>query len=140
MKFYDTLVPYKILDYTGIQYGVCRDFNHISRYKGLRQLVHNPDDEDRFVALEVPNAFSSNVSVHYYVVPMVYENRLDLIAFDQLGNANYAWMIAYINHLEDGYSVKEGQTLKIPDSITDLFSKGEILASINPNMLNLGEE
>lgn len=140
MQFYDTLRPYKILDYKGIQYGVCRDFDHISRYRGLRQLVHNPDDEDRFVALESPNAFKSQIAVHFYTVPVYYENRLDIIAYEQLGNANYAWMIAYINQLDDGYNIREGQVLQIPNSVTDFFNKGEILESVSPSMFNLGEE
>lgn len=142
MKILNTLTPYKVLyNNGGIQYSVCRDFDHISRYRGLRQLAHNPDiSEERFVALETPNALTSKANVTYYEVPLVEENRLDLIAYRKLGNANYAWVIAYLNQIEDGFSVKEGQRLMIPDSITELFNKGELLASVSPSMLNLGEE
>ena len=140
MQWYDTLRPYKRLDYEGIQYGVCRDFDHISRYRGLRSVVHCADSEDRFISLEIPNAFHSNANVRYYTVPSYLENRLDVIAYNFLGNPNYAWIIAYINKLEDGYTVKDGQTIKIPYSITDLFNRGEILQSVSPTLLNLGEE
>ena len=55
MKWYNTLIPYKVLKHHRIQYSTCRDFDHVSRYRGLRQLVHCPKTEDRFVALETPN-------------------------------------------------------------------------------------
>ena len=68
------------------------------------------------------------------------ENRLDLIANTYLGSATYSWVIAYFNQIEDGYTVREGQTLIIPKTITSLFSDGEILAPITALALNLGEE
>ena len=142
MKILNTLEPYKVLDTEGgIQYGVCRDFSHVSRYRGLRQVTHCPDvREDRFVAFETPNPFTTHTYVKYYDVPEFEENRLDLIAYKFLGDATYAWVLAYFNHIEDGFTVKEGQRLMIPNSITDLFNKGEMLAPINPTKLNLGGE
>lgn len=141
MYIQDTLKPYSEVDYQGIQYGVCRDFGHVSRYRGLRQLVHSPYvTEDRFVALETPNPFKTNSKVTYYDVSQSEENRLDIVAYKTLGNPNYAWVIAYFNQIEDGFTISDGQRLMIPGSITDLFNKGEILASVSPNMLNLGEE
>lgn len=141
MYIQNTLVPYKVLDYNGIQYGVCRDFNHISRYRGLRQVVHEYDTEDRFVALETQNPFVTNdTDVLYYEVPYSEENRLDLIAYRFLGNACYGWVIAYFNRIMDGYTVRSGQLLAIPRSITNLFKKGELLAPISPTTLNLGTE
>lgn len=140
MRIYDTLIPYKQLEYKGIQYSVCRDFDHISRYRGLRQVVHQYDEPDRFVSLETPNPFETHADVAYYVVPAYLENRLDIIAYEQLGNANYAWVIAYMNGIADGYTVKEGQRLQIPNSITALFNKGELLSAVSPMMLNLGSE
>ena len=108
MQFYNTLIPYKILDYTGIEYNVCKDYNHISRYKGLRQVAHNPDSStDRFVTLEIPNVFRSNVEVQYYDVKTFEENRLDLIAEEFLGSATYSWVIAYMNNIEDGFRSEE---------------------------------
>lgn len=140
MVYYNTLNPYKVIPYSGISYGVCRDYDHISRYKGLRQVVHNPNAADRFVALETPNAFTTQADVDFYQVPAYEENRLDVIAYKHLGSASYAWVIAYFNQIEDGYTVKEGQVLKIPKSLSTLFRSGEILASINPLQLNLGTE
>ena len=142
MKWYNTLTPYKVLDNNGgIQYGVCRDYSHISRYRGLRQVVHNADYADmRFVALETVNPFVTHSEVTYYDVPAVEENRLDIISWKLLGDAQYAWVIAYFNSIEDGFTVKEGQRLAVPRSITTLFNKGEILASVSPTMLNLGSE
>lgn len=138
--YYDTLVPYKVIPYSGIQYAVCRDFNHISRYKGLRQVAHNPTEPDRFVTLEIPNPMTINASYRYYTVPTLEENRLDLIAYKFYGSPNYAWIISYMNNIEDGYTVYAGQKIKILDNFTDLFSKGELLASIPPMSLNLGSE
>lgn len=141
MKYYDTLVPYSKVEYGGIEYGVCRDFNHISRYRGLRQVVHNPDDIlNRFVSPETPNPFTTNIEVEYYDVPANEENRLDVIAYKKLGSASYSWVIAYFNQIEDGFTVREGQRLAIPKSISTLFNSGEILAAISPLQLNLGSE
>lgn len=141
MKFYDTLVPYKTIEYKGIHYTVCRDYSHISRYRGLRQVVFMPDDPERFTALETANAIISNkLPVKFHTVTVTEENRLDLIAYKELGSVSYAWVIAYMNRIVDGYTVHEGQRLTIPVNITSLFSKGELLAPVSPSALNLGSE
>ena len=141
LKIQITTTPYAVIPYEGIQYGVCRDYDHISRYRGLRRVTHNPlTQADRFVALETANPFTTNTEVVYYDVPPSQQDRLDLIAKQFLGDATYGWVIAYFNHIEDGYTVREGQRIMIPKSITDLFSKGEILAPVSPSMLNLGSE
>ena len=138
--YYDTLKPYKKLKHTGIEYTVCRDYNHISRYKGLRQVVHQPMEQDRYIAPETPNSISSNAEYFFYEVPLAEENRLDLIANRFYGSSQYSWVISYLNEIEDGFTVHEGQRIKILRNFTDLFSKGEILASIPPMILNLGSE
>ena len=141
MKFYDTLVPHKTIEYKGIQYTVCRDYSHISRYRGLRQVVFMPNDPERFIALETPNAIISNkLSVKFHTVTPTEENRLDLISYKELGSVSYAWVIAYFNRIVDGYTVHEGQRLTIPVNITSLFSKSELLAPVSPSVLNLGSE
>lgn len=141
MYIQNTLIPYEEIDYKGISYDVCVDYDHISRYKGLRQIVHNFDEfKERYVALEMTNAFSSNADVIYYDVPSQYEDRLDVIAYNLLGSASYAWVIAYFNNIADGYTVYEGQRLQIPRNITSLFNTGEVLAPIPVLALNLGTE
>lgn len=140
MSNIDTLIPYRTVDYTGIQYGTCRDFGHISRYRGLRQVTHCAREATRYVTLETANPFQTNSSVKYYEVLTSEENRLDLIAYKLLGDAKYSWILAMYNNIEDGYSVHPGQKLAYPLSITALFNKGEILAPVSPMMLNLGEE
>lgn len=140
MKFYDTLIPYITIEHTGIQYTTCKAFQHISRYQCLRQVIHNPHSTDRFTTLETPNVFTTKTEVEYYDVPAVEENRLDIIAEKFLGSAQYGWVIAYFNQIEDGFTVREGQRLKIPKSVSALFAKGELLASVSPYQLNLGEE
>lgn len=141
MRFYDTLVPYKVLEHNGIEYTTCRDFAHISRCKGLRQVIHSPNViDDRFISLETPNAFNSSAEVVYHEVTTDEENRLDVIAHNYLGSSNYSWVIAYMNQIDDGYTAVPGQKLKIPKSITSLFADGEILAAIPPLQLNLGSE
>lgn len=141
MRWYDTLRPYDILEHKGIQYGVCRDFSHISRYRRLRQVVNNPQDQaDRFITLETPNPFETHSPITYYEVPEHEENRLDIIAYKMLGSAMYAWAIAYFNDIEDGFTAHPGQKLRIPKTITQLFEKGECLASVSPTTLNLGSE
>lgn len=138
---YDINHPYQEIPYEGIQYTNCRDFGHISRYKGLRQVVHNPDSTDeRYMALETVNPFTTNSDVDYYEVPSRYENRLDIIAYEELGSASYAWVIAYFNNIEDGFSVHEGQLIKIPKNISSLFNSGEILQTVPALGLNLGSE
>lgn len=138
--YYDTFIPYQTIEHTGIQYNVCYDFNHISRYKGLRQLTHNPSDDDRFIALETPNSITSNAKFIYYDVPRMEENRLDLIAYKFYGSAQYSWIVAYFNDIEDGFTVNEGQRLKILENFTELFNSGELLAPIPALQLNLGSE
>lgn len=141
MNFYNTLTPYRTIEHKYIQYGTCRDFNHISRYNNLRQVTHAPEYmEERFVTLEIPNTITCNVEVDYYEVPLKYENRLDLIAHQFLGSSTYSWIIAYINEITDGYTVREGTIIKIPKSIYSLFNSGELLAPITALSLNLGTE
>lgn len=141
MKWYDTLTPYAEVEHKGIQYGVCRDFNHICRYRRLRQVVNNPNDaEERFITLETPNPFETHTDVTYYEVPTSEENRLDIIAYNTLGSAQYAWVIAYFNGIQDGFTAYPGQRLAIPKNIVQLFEKGECLASVSPTTLNLGTE
>ena len=140
-KTYNTLKPYSVIPYTGIAYGHCVGYGHISRYQNLRQVTHNASNSDeRFVALETQNPFTTNCEFHYYDVPAHEENRLDIIAYKELGSAQYAWVIAYFNNIEDGFTAREGTRLQIPNSITDLFSGGEMLASVPPTLLNLGSE
>lgn len=100
-----------------------------------------PDDPERFTALETANAIISNkLPVKFHTVTVTEENRLDLIAYKELGSVSYAWVIAYMNRIVDGYTVHEGQRLTIPINITSLFSKGELLAPVSPSALNLGSE
>ena len=138
--WYDTLVAYITIEHTGIQYTTCRDFDHISRHKGLRQIIHHPVDDDRYVSLEVPNPIISKLTFIYYTVPKMEENRLDLIAHKFFGSAQYSWIISYFNDIDDGYTVHEGQKLKILKQFTGLFNKHEILAPIPAMQLNLGTE
>ena len=138
--YYDTLKPYRVIDHKGIEYTVCRDYNHISRYKGLRQVVHDPSSFERFITPETPNPLLSNAKFIYYDVPRTEENRLDLIAQRFFGSAQYSWIISYFNDIADGFTVNEGQRLRILQNFTDLFNKGELLASIPALQLQLGEE
>lgn len=140
LDFQDTLEPYSTVERDYIQYTYCRDFNHISRYKNLRQVVHEGSTSDRYVALETANPFKTNADVTYYTVPTNRENRLDLIAKDTLGSATYSWVIAYFNDILDGYTVLEGTRLAIPKSVSSLFNNGEVLESIPATTLNLGKE
>lgn len=140
MKVQNTLVPYREVEHIGIQYSTCRDYEHISRHRGLRQLVHGPDSRERFIALETSNPFLSNTEVVYHEVKAHEENRLDLIANMYLGSPTYSWVIAYFNSIEDGFTAREGQKLAIPKSISSLFNKGEMLAPVSALQLNLGEE
>ena len=140
MYIQNTLTPYSEIEHKGIQYTTCRDFSHISRHSCLRQVVHNPGDSDRFTALETANGFSTDSSVVYHDVKSYEENRLDIIAYNYLGSAQYAWVIALFNNIEDGYTIREGQRLSIPTSLSSLFGKGEILAPVPALQLNLGSE
>lgn len=135
-----TADSYAVVEREDIQYTYCRDFDHISRYKGLRQVIHQGQLPSRYVALESPNAFETRSNVSYYTVPANRENRLDLIAQELLGSADYKWVIAYFNNLSDGFTVREGMTLQIPKTISSLFESGELLAPIQAVRLNLGTE
>ena len=136
----DLTTPYKTIEHEGIVYSTCRNYDHISRYRNLRQVVHLPDSADRYVTLETVNAFVTNTEVKYHEVTVEEENRLDLIAERELGSATYSWVIAYFNSIEDGFTVREEQRLIIPNSVTALLSTGEVLAPVTALKLNLGEE
>lgn len=140
MTFYNTLTPYEVITKRGIEYSVCKEYDHISRYRGLRQVIHCPTDTHRVTTLETPNAFVTNIEIYYYEVPDKYENRLDLIARDELGSSEYSWVLAYCNKIEDGFTVSAGQKIMIPKSFYDLFNTGELLQSIPATQLNLGQE
>ena len=140
MYIQNTLTPYKELDRSVIQYGVCKDYTSISRYRGLRQIIHDPSSSERFTTLESPNPFTTNVELKYYEVPQMYENRLDLISNMLYGSPRYSWILSYFNRIEDGFTVRSGQKLVYPKSVTALLSSGEILQSIPATKLNIGEE
>lgn len=142
MFILNTLTPYEEVDYKGIQYTTCREFSHISRYRGLRQVIHSPNDvADRFISLETPNSFkTSDLEVTWHEVLGTEVNRLDLIATKYLGSASYSWIIAYFNQIEDGFTCRLGQKLQIPKSITDLMKKGEMLQPVTALTLNLSSE
>jgi len=139
--FYNTLIPFKTIEHLGIQYTVARDFPHVSRYKGLRQVIHAPRDMvRRKMTLETMNPLVTRARFQFYDVPLVEENRLDLIAHKFFGNAQYAWLISYFNNIEDGFTVTQGQRIRIIENYTTLFNKGELLAPVPANIMNLGEE
>lgn len=140
MRIQDTYHPYKTVERDPIQYTYCVDYSHLSRYRALRQVIHQGQAGTRYVALETVNPFSTSSDMKYYTVPAHLENRLDIIAKEQLGSANYSWIIAYVNRISDGFTVLEGTTLAIPTSVTALFEKGELLAPISATKLNLGSE
>ena len=140
MYIQNTLTPYKELERSVIQYGVCKDYKNISRYRGLRQIIHDPSSSERFTTLESPNPFTTNVEVKYYEVPQMYENRLDLISNMLYGSPSYSWILSYFNRIEDGFTVRSGQKLVYPKSVTSLFNSGELLQSIPATKLNIGEE
>lgn len=140
MRDYNTLTPYREVQRDDIQYTYCHDYDHISRYKGLRQVIHQGMSSDRYIALETSNPFETEANVFYYTVPSRLTNRLDVIAKEQLGSASYAWVIAYFNDIADGFTVSEGTTLRIPKNISQLFNNGEVLAPIRVTSLNLGSE
>lgn len=141
MRFPDTWNRYAEIERDPIQYTYCVNYKHISRYRSLRQVIHQGLSEDRFVALETTNPIAvPTTNIKYYTVPANRQNRLDLIAQDQLGSARYAWVIAYMNKITDGFTVLEGMQLIIPVSLTALFEKGQILESVTATRLNLGSE
>jgi len=138
---HDTTKSYNKVDYKGIEYSTCKDFSHISRYKRLRQVIHYLDETKRYITLEIQNDYDyTNVDIEYYRVTVDRENRLDLISYDFYNTTSYAWVIAYINDISDGYTVPEGQVLMIPKTISSLFNSKNILSSIPISSLNLGTE
>ena len=138
---HDTTKSYKKIDYKGIEYTVCKDFDHISRYKKLRQIIHYLENNDRYITLELQNSYNyNNLDIEYYLVTADKENRVDLISYEFFGTTTYSWILAYINEIQDGYTVFEGQVLMIPKVLSDLFTSGSVLSAVSPTSLNLGTE
>ena len=140
MKFPNTWEAYRKVVRDPIQYTYCSDYNHICRYRGLRQVIHQGLSDDRYIALETVNTIPEGIDTRYYIVPHKDENRLDLIAQEQLGSATYAWVIAYYNKIQDGFTAIEGTKLAIPVSVSSLFTSGQVLESVTAVRLNLGSE
>ena len=141
MFILNTLSPYKVLPRNGIQYTVCREYNRISAHRGLRQVIHEPEQPDRFIALETVNPITeTGIAFVYHEVLPSEENRIDVVAYNYLGSASYGWVISYYNNIEDGFTIRPGQVLRIPDSITSLMTTGNILQSVPAVQLNLGSE
>lgn len=138
--FPDTWRPYRKVKREPIQYTYCVKFDHISRYMQLRQVIHEGNTDSRYISLETTNPFSTNATMKVYTVPAHLENRLDVIAQNELGSAKYAWIIAYVNKIADGFTVLEGTRLQIPTSVTQLFEDHEIMGAIEATKLNLGSE
>lgn len=138
---HDTTIPYKKVDYHGIEYTVCKDFGHISRYRKLRQVIHFLENDKRFISLETQNYYDfKDLDVEYYIVPTDRENRLDLISNDFYGTPEFGWVLAYINGLNDAFTVYEGRMLIVPKNLNNLYGSNEILGSIPATSLNLGTE
>lgn len=141
MFILNTLSPYRKLPDTSIQYTVCREYDHISRNRSLRQVIHNPEDLNRFIALEVPNPITeSDLQFEYHEVTPDEQDRLDIISYNYYGTASYNWVIAYFNNIEDGYTVHPGQTVRLPRDISSLMTTGNIMQSVTALKLNLGTE
>lgn len=141
MNFPNTWTPYKKVERDPIQYTYCVNYDHICRYMTLRQVIHQGNHVDnRYTSLETTNPFKTSAAMRIYTVPSHLENRLDVIAYNELGSSRYSWVIAYINKISDGFTVLEGTQLKIPVSISQLFESGEILGAIEATRINLGSE
>jgi len=82
----------------------------------------------------------THTDIDYYTVPANYENRLDIIAKELLGAAEYKWVIAYFNGITDGFTVRPGMTLRVPKTVSALFEAGEVLAPVSAIRLNLSSE
>lgn len=141
-EWYRTWDPYKTLPYDGIEYTTCIEYEHVSRYRNLRGVVHCPTNpEDRFIGHETFNYFECNQDVIFYEVPLEKEHRLDLIAYETMGDATLSWIIALCNNITDGKSCYEGQILAIPkNGVYALFNPGELLQPVSPFNLNLGPQ
>lgn len=142
MERVTTVHPYSEIPHKYIQYNPCRDFSHISRYRGLRQVVHNTEyPDERMITLETPNKFvSTETPIIWHEVEGDEVNRLDLISQKYLGSPHYSWVISYFNGIEDGFSCSLGQSLMIPSNVSSLMRRGEILQNVSPLTLNLGSE
>lgn len=137
----DLTLPYDTITHDGIVYSTCHSYDHISRYRDLRQIYHSPNSADKYVTLETVNPFVTHTEVKYHEVTATEINRLDLIAEKELGSSTYSWVLAYFNGIEDGYTVREGQKLMFPKGgVTALLNSGEVLGPIPATRLNLGEE
>jgi hypothetical protein len=141
--------PYKIINRELCRYTTCKEFTGINRYQKLRQVIHNDDNySNRYITLETQNPFYTNILTDKsiprkyieYEVTETYENRLDLIAQEVLGSPSYAWIIVQCNKIEDAFTVRRGQMLKIPTNVFDLLNTNEFLEPVPVTKLNLGEE
>jgi hypothetical protein len=113
------------------------DFRHISRYRGLRQIV---DIDNNHISLESTNPWQSRLPVRWHTVTQKQENRLDIIAKDIYGSEMYSWVVVRMNNISDGFTVNAGTKIAVIDNFFDLINKGEILAAIPPFTLNLRQE
>lgn len=96
------------------------------RYKNVRRL--QDEDTGKYFHETVPQKFiPSSDDDEYITVTTVTENRLDIIANEYYGTANYWWVIAQANYIIDPFDVPVGTSLRIPPIIS-LYLNGGVLS------------
>lgn len=123
-----------------IRYTVARDFNYLSRYRMLRQIIIGEGTSNPVVVFEYPNKFTTSSTLQYHEVLPEEADRLDLLAYRLLGSVDYSWILAFINNIQDSYTVSNGFNLAYPSSVSDLLKSGEFFAPVSPISMNLGTE
>lgn len=103
-----------------------KQYSNTSRYKNVRRLK---DDKTGKVFHEtVPQTFvTESENDQYITVTNITKNRLDIIANEYYGTANYWWVIAQANYIIDPFDVPVGTQLRIPP-ILSLYLNGGVLS------------
>ena len=102
--------------------------SNISRYKILRKIVEDGDEQSAYLETQNQRFVAESDKDIYHFVKDGEENRLDIISQKYYGTPDLWWAIALANEFIDPFVVNEGALIRIPSVITLNDANQRILA------------
>jgi len=95
----------------------------VSRYNDFSKVRKNPNDYFRLETFPALSREDLN-NIPYNVVIWKESDRMDALATDLLGSAQYWWIICLMNNLVNpfSYNLLPGASLKIPHDVNTVMS------------------
>lgn len=95
----------------------------VSRYSDFAQVRKNPKDQFRLETFPALTREELN-NIPHNIVVWKETDRMDALANDLLGSAQYWWVICLMNNLVSpfSYNLLPGTTLKIPHEVNSIIN------------------